>query len=116
MSGVRVVGVEQLTWGQIPGTSGGIAQIGEVVSGKESQTIGAGFTRLENTSMSRELQYDEVVYVIEGAMTIAADGVTQVARPGQVVHLPKGSRTSYTFEEPTLLFYAIYPNNWADLI
>lgn len=113
---VRLIKLEDLEWGQIPGTSGGVAQIGEAISRDHSETIGAGFTRLENTSMERELQYDETVYVISGAMTVECDGEVLVARPGEVLHLSHGARTKYTFTEPTLLFYAMYPNNWQDLI
>ena len=116
MAGVRLIKMDGLEWGQIPGTTGGVAQIGEAISREDSDTIGAGFTRLENTSMSRELKYDETVYVISGAMTVECDGATIVAGPGEVLHMAKGARTSYAFGEPTLLFYAMYPNNWQDLI
>mgnify|MGYP001010743530 CR=1 FL=1 len=116
MAQVRLVTMDDLTWGQIPGTTGGVAQIGEVIGSEDSDTIGAGFTRLEHTSMSRELEYDEVVLVLEGTMVVESGGDVLEARQGQALHIPKGAKTTYRFTEPTLLFYAIYPNNWQDLI
>ena len=115
-SQVRLIDKSDLQWEEIPGAVGGVAQIGEVISGEHSDTIGAGFTRLENTTMSREVAYDETVFVVEGTMTVESGGETLIARQGQALHIPKGSVTRYTFVEPTLLFYAIYPNNWAELI
>ena len=115
-SQVRLIDKSDLQWEEIPGAVGGVAQIGEVISGEHSDTIGAGFTRLENTTMSREVAYDETVFVVEGTMAVESGGETLIARQGQALHIPKGSVTRYTFVEPTLLFYAIYPNNWAELI
>lgn len=116
MGKVRLVATDDLTWAQIPGTSGGEALVGEVVSRENSETIGAGFARYENSSMSRELQYDEVILVLEGMMVVESDGTVLEAREGEVLHLASGAKTTYRFTEPTLLFYAVYPNNWEDLI
>jgi len=86
--------------------------ISAVVNGSVSNTLGAGFARfIKGSRVKWRVLYDEVVYVIEGSLTIRADDREIVGSPGSMVWLPKGTDLVYESEH-AIIAYAIYPVNW----
>ncbi|MSU88582.1 DUF861 domain-containing protein [Rhodobacteraceae bacterium 2CG4] len=91
----------------------GLAQVGRAVSSALSPGMGAGLAAFDGCSVAWTLQYDEVIYVIAGELTITADGVTHVAEPGDVVWIPEGTSLIYG-GRAARIFYAVQPGNWAE--
>jgi ethanolamine utilization protein EutQ len=58
------------------------------------------------------LDYDEVEYVLEGELHLTCGDQVVVARPGDVVAVPRGS--SITFGTPSWarFLYVTYPADW----
>jgi ethanolamine utilization protein EutQ len=84
------------------------------VCGSDGETqLGAGYVRMTNASIPWTIKYDEMVVVIEGTLTIHANGEALVAGPGESIWLPNGTELVYE-SESALLFYAIHPANWAE--
>ena len=85
-----------------------------VVSGAEGETaLGTGYVRLVDAEIPWTIQYDEVVLVIEGRLTVRLDDREIAAVPGQSIWLPKGTALTY-LADAALVFYAIHPANWGD--
>ncbi len=84
-----------------------------VVSGADGATdLGSGYVRMTDARIPWTIQYDEVILVVEGALSIELDDHTITAGPGQSIWLPAGTALTY-ISESALLFYAIHPANWA---
>ena len=84
-----------------------------VVCGADGQTeLGSGYVRLSGAEIPWTIKYDEVVLVVDGALTIRTAQGDLVARAGQSIWLPAGTQLTYVAES-ALLFYAIHPANWA---
>jgi ethanolamine utilization protein EutQ len=59
------------------------------------------------------VQYDEVILVLEGEVTVRSDRGELKAGPRDCIWLPKGTALTYSAES-ALVFYAIQPANWAE--
>jgi ethanolamine utilization protein EutQ len=87
----------------------------ELVS-KEESHISAGFLVIDHSSFEWELTYEEIDYVIEGTLTVTIDGKTYMAKAGDVLFVPSGSKVIWGSPDKARVFYATYPANWADLV
>ncbi len=85
-----------------------------VVSGPEDGTaLGSGYVRMTGAKFPWTIQYDEVVLVLEGSLTIRTAGGDLTAGPGENIWLPAGTELTYIAER-ALVFYAIHPADWAE--
>jgi len=85
-----------------------------VVCGADGETaLGAGYVRMTDAEIPWTIQYDEVVLVIEGRLTVRLDDGEISAGPGESIWLPKGTALTYV-AAAALVFYAIHPANWGD--
>ncbi len=89
------------------------AQVAVVSEPEDGTALGAGYVRMQDAEIPWTIKYDEVVLVVEGALTIRTGGVDHVAGPGEAIWLPEGTELVYLADE-ALLFYAIHPANWAE--
>jgi ethanolamine utilization protein EutQ len=60
-----------------------------------------------------KLDYDEIDYVLEGELHVTIDGRVLVAKVGDVVSIPKGSRIVFGTPSRVKVFYVTYPADWA---
>lgn len=90
----------------------GAARVGRAVSTDLSSSMGAGFGEFDGCAIDWTLLYDEVVYVISGAFHVTVDGHTHVAREGDAVWIPEGTRLTYGGEKARI-FYAVQPGDWS---
>ena len=88
------------------------AQIAEVTGSGEGTVLGTGFARFAEASIPWTVQYDEVLLVIEGKVTVRTATGDFEAGPRDCIWLPKGTELHYE-SEGALVFYAIHPSNWA---
>lgn len=84
----------------------------DVVTGADGVPMAAGVMSLREGSFPWTLDYDEVEYVLEGELHLTCGEQVVVARPGDVVAVPRGS--SITFGTPSWarFLYVTYPADW----
>lgn len=88
----------------------GHAEVGRTIDASISKTMGAGFARWEGAHVTWTLLYDEIIFVLEGALQVEAYGEQHVVTPGQMLWLPEGTELAYSGH--ALFGYALYPGNW----
>jgi ethanolamine utilization protein EutQ len=84
----------------------------DVVTGENGVPMAAGVMSLREGAFPWTLDYDEVEYVLEGELHLTCGDQVVVARPGDVVAVPRGS--SITFGTPSWarFLYVTYPADW----
>lgn len=80
----------------------------------ESPRLGCGIMEMEKTTFDWTLNYDEIDYVIEGSLTIIANGNSVTAGPGEIILIPKGSKIQFSVLQSARFLYVTYPADWAD--
>lgn len=86
----------------------------DLFSLSESPRLGCGIMEMEQTTFDWTLNYDEVDYVIEGALTIIKNGKSVTAGPGELILIPKGSVIQFSVPERARFLYVTYPADWAE--
>ncbi len=79
---------------------------------EQSPRLGCGIMEMEDTTFPWHLDYDEIDYIIEGALTILDKGKTTTAQKGQVVFIPKGSDIQFSVTGKSRFLYVTYPADW----
>ncbi len=88
------------------------AQVAALCGGDDGTKLGAGLVRLTKASIPWTIKYDEMIFVVEGTFTVTTDTDTLTAQARDAIWLPAGTRLTYESDN-ALLFYAIYPVDWA---
>lgn len=84
----------------------------DVLTLAQSPRLGAGIMVMERTSFPWRLDYDEIDYVIEGALTVTTASGSATAGPGQAILIPKGSEIQFCAPERARFLYVTYPADW----
>ncbi len=84
----------------------------DLVSLTESPRLGCGLMVMENTTFDWTLGYDEIDYIIEGALTIIIDGRRITANSGELILIPSGSSIQFSVEGKARFIYVTYPADW----
>ena len=93
---------------------GHMAQVAVVTgTGDDGTRLGSGFVRLKDAEIPWTVQYDEVILVLEGKMTVRTKEGDLTAGPKDCIWLPNGTELTY-IATSALVFYAIEPANWAE--
>lgn len=92
---------------------GAMAQVTEVTGTSIGTRLGTGFGRFTDAEIPWMVQYDEVLLVLEGQLTVRTDKGDLTAGPRDCIWLPTGTRVTYVAKS-ALVFYAIEPANWAE--
>jgi len=90
---------------------GHMAEVATTCTGEDGTTLGTGFVRLTRAKIPWTICYDEVLTVIEGELTLHANGEIINLKPRDSIWLPDGTALVYEAES-ALVSYAIHPNNW----
>ena len=80
----------------------------------ESPRLGCGLMQMEKTTFSWHLDYDEIDYVIDGALEIIANGKVNRVEKGEIILIPKGSDIQFSVKETARFMYVTYPADWAN--
>ena len=78
----------------------------------ESPRLGCGLMEMKDTTFKWHLDYDEIDYIIEGALTIIVNGCRTTARTGECVYIPKGTTIEFSVEGFARFLYVTYPADW----
>ncbi|MEP5155469.1 ethanolamine utilization protein EutQ [Planktotalea sp.] len=89
------------------------AQAAHLCGTDDGSKLGAGFGRLKNASFDWTVQYDEIILVLEGQVTVQTDTGPLSANRYYTIWLPAGTKVTYQAED-ALIFYAIQPADWAE--
>lgn len=88
-----------------------MAQVVEVAGLKDNSNLSGGFARFKGAHIPWQIQYDELILVLEGQIAIETKERTLEAGPRDTIWLPAGTELVYTAED-ALVFYSIYPSGW----
>ncbi len=94
-------------------TPTGSTSIARVINASNSRHMGGGIEYLEDVTIDWTVTYDEILFVVEGPLTIEFDHETHVCVPGDIVWLPEGTHLKYIAGGRAAYFYAVYPVDWA---
>ena len=86
-------------------------RFGEVVTRPPGFPMSSGVVTIAKGQLPWHLDYDEVVYVIEGELHITAAGELIIASAGDVILITKGSEVIYSSPLWTKFFYITYPTS-----
>jgi ethanolamine utilization protein EutQ len=92
---------------------GEMAQVAEVTGAADGTRLGTGIVRMTRAEIPWTVQYDEVVLVLEGRLTVRTEAGDWQASKMECLWPPKGTALTY-LAESALVFYAIEPANWAE--
>lgn len=94
-------------------TPTGATTIARVIDASISREMGAGIECLEKATIDWTVTYDEVLFILEGPLTVEFDGVAHECNTGDIVWLPNGTRLKYIAKGRAAYFYAVHPVDWA---
>lgn len=94
----------------------GFARVGRDAHTDVSSTMSCGVVEMQNLNMPWTVLYDEYFYVLEGSMTIRADGIDYVLEEGDGFWIPENTELVYIAGDKTCkMVVAVYPGNWRDV-
>jgi ethanolamine utilization protein EutQ len=111
--GIKLVKGSEVHLGLFPG-AGAEKKVGiaDVITAADGAPIAAGFMAWSQCGFPWKLDYDEIDLVLEGELHIHCNGQTFVAKPGDVLYIPKGSAIEFDTPTSVRFFYVTYPANW----
>lgn len=86
--------------------------VANLVDHADGAPVSIGYGRYgPDQSLTETMAVDDVMIVLEGALTVTADGRAIEARSGAIVHMPKGQRvTIRAGSEGALTAFVTYPH------
>lgn len=94
-------------------TPTGTTAIARVVDASISREMGAGIEYLEDATIDWTVTYDELLFILEGPLTVEFDGGAHECNTGDIVWLPNGTHLKYIAKQRAAYFYAVHPVDWA---
>lgn len=104
--GQLIKGTELSEWVDL---SPGIEVSRSITDGALTDFGGGHFRWVEDAEIHGELNYDEVVYVLEGQVTIETQDGPMVAGPGDTIVLKSGASARYRAAAGASVFYVLHP-------
>ncbi len=86
--------------------------IADAITIHDGSSMAAGMMAWENHAFPWLLNYDEVDYIIDGELHLRCDGELTIARAGDVLFIPKGSKVEFATPTTVKFFYVTYPADW----
>ena len=111
---VRLVRQGEMNWDSLPSETGSF-RISRPFTSRESPTIGGGLVVMESCEVPWMPNYDEVVVVLEGEMTIRHDGEDYVAHAGDMYLIRYGAEIVYKTDSRATFAWVLYPAQWKNL-
>lgn len=109
-SGFRLVSGDGVQFeGFNTGSSTDKVQTAEVLNIKESPQILTGFMIINDTSFTQKLSYDEVNYVIAGAIECISNGSKYSAKAGDIFYSPAGTTLTLASNQRAKILYVTFP-------
>jgi ethanolamine utilization protein EutQ (cupin superfamily) len=108
---VQVLSPADATFERSPGQDGDVFAA-NLVDERHGGPITIGYGRYKPREGLREtMAVDDVMIVLEGQLTITANGSDRIASPGDIVYMPKGEAVEIRAdEEGALTAYVTWPH------
>jgi len=89
-------------------------ELARVITNAGTTQLGGGYMRFAQDAEFADwtLTYDEVLFVKTGDLTILSEGENTVARAGEAILIPKGSKVTYRGRAGTVGFFVLWPFDW----
>ena len=84
----------------------------DVIGAKEGSNMGVGYMGWENAFFPWTLNYDEVNVVLEGELHVKTASGTTIAKPGEIIFIPKNSTVEFGTPTHVRYVYITYPVEW----
>ncbi|MHB1682971.1 MAG: cupin domain-containing protein [Bacilli bacterium] len=78
-----------------------------------SDTLGGGLVELRASRIPWTVRYDELLYVIDGHLSLEANDRSFEAHSGDLIWLPEGTAIVYGTPSWTRFLWVLYPADWA---
>ncbi len=92
----------------------GEAWIQSIIGPESSSTIGAGIGTFEDVTFEWTMEYDEVIFLSEGSVSVAHQAGSIEGKAGDLLLVPRGNRVTYHFRGKCRVLFATYPANWEE--
>jgi len=92
----------------------GSVRLIDVLDLAQSPRLGCGIMEMDQTSFEWTLAYDEIDYVIDGALEVIVEGRPVRAEAGQILFVPKDTKLRFSAPGSVRFMYVVYPANWAE--
>lgn len=108
---VRKFAVSDASFERSPGQDDEV-YAANMVDQRHHAPITIGFGRYgPNASLTTTIAVDDVMVVLEGRLSVTANGEVVTAGPGEIVHMPKGEQvTIRSHEQGAVTAYVTYPH------
>ena len=108
---VRKFAIADASFERSPGQDGEIFA-GNMIDQRHGGPITIGFGRYgPNQSLNETLAVDDVMFIMEGRLSVTTDAGTVTAGPGEIVYMPKGNTvTIRSHEQGAVTAYVTYPH------
>ena len=85
---------------------------GNMVDERHGGPVTIGYSRYgPDQRLEETIAVDDVMIVLEGRISVSADGETVTAGPGEIVYMPKGERVILrSHEDGAVTAYVTYPH------
>ncbi len=80
----------------------------EIINKEDGCSMNAGFITIENCQFDWECACEELYHIIEGTLTVTANGKVYTAQPGDSVFFPNGAKVAFGSPNKMKAFYATY--------
>jgi ethanolamine utilization protein EutQ (cupin superfamily) len=89
-------------------------ELARAITNAGSTQLGGGYMRFTSDAEFADwtLTYDEVLFVQAGELTVTSDGGDTVARAGEAILIPKGTKVTYRGRAGTVSFFVLWPFDW----
>lgn len=80
----------------------------EIINKDDGCSMNAGFITIENCQFDWECACEEIYHIVEGTLTVTANGKVYTANPGDSVFFPNGAKVAFGSPNKMKAFYATY--------
>ncbi len=89
-------------------------ELARAITNAGSTQLGGGYMRFAQDAEFADwtLTYDEVLFVQTGELTVLSEGEDTVARGGEAILIPKGTKVTYRGRAGTVGFFVLWPFDW----
>ena len=105
---VSLVARQDVQWTSLPSKTG-YYRVARSFTSRHSPTIGGGLVEMADCEVVWALNYDEIITVLEGEVTIRLDGADLIDHPGDQFLIRYGTEIAYVARERALFAWAVYP-------
>lgn len=87
----------------------GGARIARLIGQTNSTSMAGGVVIYERLTVSWDLDFDEMITIVDGSMTIRSGGAAYIMKHGDVAWFPAHTDLTYDVADRVVVSYAVFP-------